>query len=584
MKIRRGERGFALPTIVLASVILMMVLAGSLSIASSNSVALHQQQLDQLMREAAEAGLQYANACYMQVVGTATAGQWPNTGTLDTGEDCYGAPKAGTNCTTLSAAATCFVVSNGSIRTHFSVTASVGVSGTAYVTLSAIGYADKIRTSDMSVAETTQTNVRSNFSTDLYGMVSGNDTSCSIVDGKLYCWGWNDYGQVGNGTITPGVYVTSPQLVKGALSGLYVQAVATGITYTCALAGTTPIASASAGNAVYCWGDNTSYYYGNNSTTASYTPVQVLTMANYYFTDITASFHTCVVAKSTVSPYNSNLFCWGVNDQYQAGEDSATNAAAVTTNPKKVPNVAVRTGNATTTNLNSVSFVDGVSSDMTCGINGLVPFCFGNNANGQGGWGTNSGDYARPTLLSSYLTNTTEIRTNRGRVCALNGGKLYCWGNNANWRIDSGPAFSSLSEQTTPKRIHTTANATLYNATITDFAITDWNTCILVSGQVYCSGYNNYGQLGIGTFTGVTDGTATSASQVTSADSAVAVAGGLQGKTVARLTAGNNHFCAVTNDRLVYCWGLNAYGQLGDGTTTNRAVPTRVVLPQVVVY
>ena len=42
------------------------------------------------------------------------------------------------------------------------------------------------------------------------------------------------------------------------------------------------------------------------------------------------------------------------------------------------------------------------------------------------------------------------------------------------------------------------------------------------------------------------------------------------------IAAGAMHTCAVLADRSVYCWGQNLHGQLGDGTTTNRTVPTQV--------
>lgn len=47
-----------------------------------------------------------------------------------------------------------------------------------------------------------------------------------------------------------------------------------------------------------------------------------------------------------------------------------------------------------------------------------------------------------------------------------------------------------------------------------------------------------------------------------------------------RVVSGLHHSCLLTVDRQLYCWGLNASGQIGDGTTTLRTVPTRVVLPQ----
>jgi alpha-tubulin suppressor-like RCC1 family protein len=49
------------------------------------------------------------------------------------------------------------------------------------------------------------------------------------------------------------------------------------------------------------------------------------------------------------------------------------------------------------------------------------------------------------------------------------------------------------------------------------------------------------------------------------------------GVSFAAIDAGDKHTCGVTSTGAVYCWGDNTFGQLGDGTTTGRLVPTRVL-------
>ena len=88
------------------------------------------------------------------------------------------------------------------------------------------------------------------------------------------------------------------------------------------------------------------------------------------------------------------------------------------------------------------------------------------------------------------------------------------------------------------------------------------HTCALTpTGQAYCWGLNTSGQLGNGTI-----GTGTRMVPT-------AVAGGL---TFASISAGRAHTCALTPTGQAYCWGSNISGQLGDGTTTNQFVPTAV--------
>ncbi len=96
---------------------------------------------------------------------------------------------------------------------------------------------------------------------------------------------------------------------------------------------------------------------------------------------------------------------------------------------------------------------------------------------------------------------------------------------------------------------------------VTALAVGEYHTCALnATGRVMCWGKNDFGQLGDGT--------------TTSRATPVEVSGLSSGVTA--IAAGYDHTCAVTAAGGVKCWGYNFYGQLGDGTTTNRLVPVDV--------
>ena len=87
------------------------------------------------------------------------------------------------------------------------------------------------------------------------------------------------------------------------------------------------------------------------------------------------------------------------------------------------------------------------------------------------------------------------------------------------------------------------------------------HSCFLTStGGAKCWGSNTFGQLGDGSTTGRV--------------SPVDVTGLSSG--VSSISAGGLHTCAVNSAGGMKCWGHNGYGQLGDGTNTNRSTPTSV--------
>ena len=88
-------------------------------------------------------------------------------------------------------------------------------------------------------------------------------------------------------------------------------------------------------------------------------------------------------------------------------------------------------------------------------------------------------------------------------------------------------------------------------------------TCALdASGNAYCWGSNSYGQVGNGT---------TAATQLIPA--AVTMPTGV---TFTKIVVSSGSACALDNNGQTWCWGRNNFGQVGDGSNTNRSIPTAV--------
>ncbi|MBI3786012.1 MAG: hypothetical protein HY270_21690 [Deltaproteobacteria bacterium] len=188
----------------------------------------------------------------------------------------------------------------------------------------------------------------------------------------------------------------------------------------------------------------------------------------------------------------------------------------------------------------------------TCGLTltGGVK-CWGGNDKGQLGDGTTT-----QRLIAVYATgltsNVTAVAAGNADTCALTaGGGLKCWGQNS---------FGQLGDGTTSQRL-TPVDVTGLTNGVAMITTGDFHSCaVTTAGGVKCWGYNAWGRLGDGTQTN--RATAVDVNGLTSGVTAVA--------------GGGEHTCALTTAGGVKCWGHNTYGQLGDGTTTQRLTPVDV--------
>ncbi len=134
-----------------------------------------------------------------------------------------------------------------------------------------------------------------------------------VAGGAPYCWGWNDYGQLGNG-MTSNSSVPVAVDMSGVLAGKTVSAVSGGSNHSCVVAGGAP----------YCWGYNGSGRLGNGMTSNSSVPVAVDTsgvLAGKTVTAVSAGgYHSCAVGDG--APY-----CWGANYYGQLGDGTVTSSS-----------------------------------------------------------------------------------------------------------------------------------------------------------------------------------------------------------------------------------------------------------------
>ncbi|MBI3775911.1 MAG: hypothetical protein HY273_10235 [Gammaproteobacteria bacterium] len=297
--------------------------------------------------------------------------------------------------------------------------------------------------------------------------------------------------------------------------------IATGVSHTCALSNAGP---------VVCWGDNYFCELGNGNTVRSMIPVTVAGLSSPVTALATGSQHTCALTRL------GTVQCWGYNAYGQLG-------------------------NGSTTSSNSPVTVTGISGQVTALVAGNyhncvltsagAVQCWGYNANGQLGNGTNTNS-STPVTVAGLSASTTTLVAGTQHNCVLtSAGAMQCWGYNSYGQLGNGSTMNS----TTPVAV------TGLSGSVTTLAAGNQHTCALTSvGAIQCWGFNTNGQLGNGSNT-----SSTTPVTVTS----------LSG-SVLTLTAGAQHTCALSNVGTAQCWGYNLYGQLGNGSTTSSNTPVTV--------
>jgi alpha-tubulin suppressor-like RCC1 family protein len=357
-----------------------------------------------------------------------------------------------------------------------------------------------------------------------------NHTCARTTGGTVECWGSNYYGQLGYDptggagalSFPSGTPQSSPVEVAG-LSG--VTQIAAGGNHTCALLGD---------GTVRCWGANSNGQLGNGTYTASIAPVVVSGLSGV--TRLTAgSSHTCAIVGS------GGVRCWGANSQGQVGNGTTLVGFSFPLSGGADTNVPV-----VTLDVSTASDISAGANHTCVVVGGGAVQCWGSNWSGETG-SSPTAAVLRPTTVPS-LTGVIRIAaggsgSNSGFSCALvSAGGVRCWGGGYSGELGNG----LFDVSSTPVTVTGVTGAVALSAG-------GAHVCaVLPGGGNRCWGLNDSGQLGDGSINGIQR-------------TPLAVAS-LSGAT--SVAAGYGHSCAVVTGGSVRCWGVNFYGQLGNGDTT----------------
>jgi hypothetical protein len=274
--------------------------------------------------------------------------------------------------------------------------------------------------------------------TNAVAVSAGGQYACALkTTGSVVCWGSNQYGELGDGTL---VGKSAPVAVSGLTDAI---ALSAGDTHACALR---------ASGAVACWGTNGLGQLGNGTTGAAQNrPVSVTGLSDAISISISKFGHSCALRAS------GTVLCWGSNSNGELSNSAVTDT------------VAISAGYAHSCALKTMGTV----------------VCWGDNSWGQLGNGTSVKNSVAPVTVTG-LSNAVALKSGANHVCAIKAtGEVVCWGAAGNNQLGDGGSLRQV--QSTPV---TTANMSNAIALSAGFG----HTCALTSaGEVRCWGYGPIG-------------------------------------------------------------------------------------------
>ena len=399
---------------------------------------------------------------------------------------------------------------------------------------------------------------------------------------KIWAWGQNDSGQLGDGTQTARL---TPVQIRNSTDSDYlsnIEAVAAGDNHSLGL---------DADGTVWAWGDGGLGQLGNGANSSSLFPVKV---KNFNGTGTLSD----VIAISAGNGYSialkkdGTVWAWGSNDKGQLG-----NAANVNTNlPVQVSNLAQvsmitsginsKTTMAVTSDGNVWAWGDGglgqlgngalLDSNIPLQVSGVsnvisinggknrsvvlksdkTVWSWGSNVSGELGDGTNNSSDVPVQVLN--LTDVNYIGGGSDHSLAIRAnGTVWAWGNNSKSQLGDG----TVSNKSTPVPVEAFGSG---NSVMVSGG-EGFSVALKLDGTVWTWGWNFNGKLGV--------------NDVVNRSTPVQVWGSAQGiiSGFSDISSGYAHNLGLKSDGTVWAWGSNGFGQLGDGTNINRLTPIEVV-------
>ena len=375
---------------------------------------------------------------------------------------------------------------------------------------------------------------------------AGYNHSCLInIFNQVFCWGNNDYGQLGDGTTSSS---RAPMRVIGLSEGAVM--ISAGYRHSCAI---TPAGAAK------CWGAGGSGQLGDNRWTDSKKPVTVSGLTTDTV-DISAGYlHTCAVVGLGAAR------CWGSGGYGQLG-NNGTSSSGVPVTP---------------TGLTANVLQIGAGEQHTCArMQGGGVKCWGDNYFGQLGTGNQTWSQVPVNTLPLGGSVVQLAVGTYGNCIREIGGGVQCWGFRAIVGDGTNVCYNGVGPSGNP---WVTSARWIVNmsSNVTDIAVGNGHACAVKDGGAWCWGDGRQGELGNGATPPLEVCTPVAVTGLTAGVARVSVG---KSHTLALLTGGLEVSSLLADESGVRAWGKNDQGQLGDGNPSNATTPVQVLPPHVKSY
>lgn len=543
----KHSEGFTLPTVLIIGLALLVIGLSMFQTTSSVRQSIENEYYNRLAAEAAQSGITYGNYCFVSNDYHQTWGAAAGQPDLTQSTDCTGAP---------STNATSTLLSTDTVQVTFSVGDTAGREDGATLVTS-VGTVKRLRIGTSQVIATyTKTMKRVTHATDFkqsqavfgYYYTCGDGAFFATLqsDGNYRAAGSNDFGQLGNGTITSTLTPTIYQLPAGETAA---RAFTNTLSQGCQLYVVT------ADGDLYGAGLNDEGQMGNNTVSAGVsTPVKA---------SIPTGEKVIYVGVGGVSTYvltdANKLYAMGSCSSGLLGGGTGSNRC--TGSYKKVPTL-VALPTPVVSNLNTIPAQEVVSDSETAYIRmqGGAVYGWGNNAYGQLA-NNSTTDTETPIKIGTFGDSGKP----KAKQIAFDGDTIYIVADDGNAYAAGRNDYGQMGVNTTtsPYKTIQKVQVPLTTGEKVIRATTDqWFASFLTSkGNVYSVGYNSRGQLGNGS-------TATSVKYPVK----FILPTGVTATYMYTTSLGTdeqkfNNTYVIGSDNRVYGAGSNTYGQIGIGTT-----------------